>query len=128
VFTPPPPSMLIDAYQTTQCHTSEDSILQRILLKFICIFMLKGSQESSVIVVTGYRLESPGLIPSSARIFSTPQHADWLWGPPSLLPSGYWGSFLRGKAARMWSLPLMSISRRHQECLHSHMSSWSGGK
>jgi hypothetical protein len=48
---------------------------------------------------------SPYLIPyrriSSGRgkIFSFPQCADWLWGPPSLIFNGYWASFSGGKAA-----------------------------
>jgi hypothetical protein len=31
----------------------------------------------------GYGMDGPGLIPGSARFFSSPQHADRLWGPPS---------------------------------------------
>jgi hypothetical protein len=25
------------------------------------------------------------------RVFSSPQHPDWLWGPPSLVANGYQG-------------------------------------
>jgi len=31
-------------------------------------------------------------------IFLFATASDWLWGPPSHLYNGYWGSFLRGKA------------------------------
>jgi len=32
-----------------------------------------------------------------------------LWGPPSLLPIGYSGLFLRGNATGSWSWPLICI-------------------
>jgi hypothetical protein len=47
-------------------------------------------------IVTGYGLDSPGSIPSMARLLSSPQHPDWLWGPPSLLSNRYWGQCSRG--------------------------------
>jgi hypothetical protein len=37
---------------------------------------------------TVYGLDSPGLIPSSAKFFSS-QHSDQIWGPPSLLSNGH---------------------------------------
>jgi hypothetical protein len=52
------------------------------------------SQDSSISVVTGYRLVSQGLIPGRGKTFlSSPQHPDWLWGPHSLLTNGYLGQF-----------------------------------
>jgi hypothetical protein len=47
------------------------------------------SLDSSVGIATGYGLDSPGSIPGMARCFSSPQCPDQLWGPPSLLPTGY---------------------------------------
>jgi hypothetical protein len=38
--------------------------------------------------------------------FSYPKSPDRLWGPLSLLPNAYRGSFPEGKAARAWSWPL----------------------
>jgi hypothetical protein len=63
---------------------------------------------SSVGIAMGYRMDGLDLNPSSARFFSSPQHPDQLWGPPSLLFNGC-------KAARAWSWPLTSISCQDQE-------------
>jgi hypothetical protein len=57
-----------------------------------------------------------GSIPRrDTRFSSIPHHPEWLWGPPSLVPNGYWGSFPRDKAAGAWSWPHMSIWCRSQE-------------
>jgi hypothetical protein len=53
----------------------------------------EGSRDSSVAIVTGYGLDSPGSIPGSARFFSSPQR---LWGPPSLLFNEYRGALSSG--------------------------------
>jgi hypothetical protein len=45
-------------------------------------------RESSVGIVMGYGLDVDS---QQAKIFSFPQCLDWIWGPPSLLSSGYWG-------------------------------------
>jgi len=49
--------------------------------------------EAQSVTVTSYRLDNQGWIPSRGRegIVSSPLHADWSWGLPSLLPNGYWG-------------------------------------
>jgi hypothetical protein len=49
------------------------------------------SRDSSVGIVMGYRLDTPGSIPGSARFFFFPQCPDRPWGPPSLLSNGYQG-------------------------------------
>jgi hypothetical protein len=64
------------------------------------------SQDSSVSIVMGYGLASPGLIfGRGKRFFSIPQCPDWLWGPtqPPLQ------CVLGGKVAKSWSWPLISI-------------------
>jgi hypothetical protein len=74
------------------------------------IIGLYESQDSSVGIVTANGLDGQGSIPSRRkRFFSTPQHPDQLWAPPSLSPMGTRGSLLGGKAARAWSQPLTSI-------------------
>jgi hypothetical protein len=58
------------------------------------------SRDSSVGIATDYELDGPGSIPpGSAKLSSSPQRPDRLWGPPSLLSNGYRGTFLWGKAA-----------------------------
>jgi hypothetical protein len=55
-----------------------------------------GSRDSAVSIVTGYGLDDRGVgvrIPVGSRIFSSPQHPEWLWDPPSLLSNGYQGLF-----------------------------------
>jgi hypothetical protein len=41
--------------------------------------------------------EVPGLNLEPSKVFSTPQRPDRLWGPPSLMSSGYRGYFARAK-------------------------------
>jgi hypothetical protein len=58
------------------------------------------SQDSSVCIGTGYGLEGWDSIPETGvRIFSTLQHPDQYWSPPSLISNGYRRLFLGGKAA-----------------------------
>jgi hypothetical protein len=57
------------------------------------------SRDSVVGIVTGYRLDDQGVgvrVPVGSRIFSSPSHPDWLWGPSKLPFNGYWGLFPRG--------------------------------
>jgi len=44
------------------------------------------------------------------RFFSSSKHPDQLWGPPSLLFSGYQGSFSGGKVVEVCSWLLTSTS------------------
>jgi hypothetical protein len=54
---------------------------------------------SSVSVVSVYRLGDRGSIPGSDKgFFLWLLYPDKLWGPPSLVSNGYWGSFPEGKA------------------------------
>jgi hypothetical protein len=52
-----------------------------LLLSYLAI------QEARIVgIATGYRLDGWGSIPArDKRVFSSPQHPDRLWGPPSLL-------------------------------------------
>ena len=50
------------------------------------------------------------------RFFSFTNCPDWLWGPPILLFSGYWGSFLRVKGSgRDVDRPLSSNAKVKNE-------------
>jgi hypothetical protein len=59
-------------------------------------------RQHSVGVAAGYELDDRGFrirVPIGSRIFSSPRRPHLLWGPPSLLFSGYRSSFPEGKAA-----------------------------
>jgi len=56
-----------------------------------------------------FRLEDRGLVPGRDGDLFSSQSPGRLWGPPSLLPNGYWGSFPGSKVAGVWSWPLTSI-------------------
>jgi hypothetical protein len=65
----------------------------------------------TISIVIGYGLDNRGVgvrVPVEARIFSSPCHPNGLWGSLSLLFNVYWGSFLRGKVAGVWSWLLTS--------------------
>jgi hypothetical protein len=58
---------------------------------------MRESWDIAVDVATGCGLDDRGVgvpVPVGSRIFTSPRRPYRLWGPPSLLSSGYWGSFL----------------------------------
>jgi hypothetical protein len=71
----------------------------QILLLYIMSYV---SRDSVVGRATGYGLNDREVGVRSlveARIFSSPNHPDRIWDPPSFLSNGYRGSFAGGKAA-----------------------------
>jgi hypothetical protein len=86
--------------------------------------LLTCSWDSSVGIVTGYGLDSPGLIPGSARFFSSPQHPYQLWGSPSLLSNGYWGLLLQGREADHSPSYSAEVKNGGPIPPLPHMSSW----
>jgi hypothetical protein len=64
--------------------------------KLRLIIQFNNSVCTSVSIVSDYRLDDRGSIPGRQRNF--PRRPDQLLGSPSLLSSGYWGSFPGGKA------------------------------
>jgi hypothetical protein len=69
------------------------------------VFNARRSRDSSIGIATAYRLE--GRDPISGRFkrfFSSSQHPDCLWIPPSLLFSGYRGFFHREKYGQVVNL------------------------
>jgi hypothetical protein len=78
-------------------HSASDNEVTDIFLLFCtCKF---ESQDTAVGIATGYWLDDQGAgvqVPVGARIFISPCHPDWLWGPPNLLPNGYQELFPRG--------------------------------
>jgi hypothetical protein len=102
------------------------ALLLRILHSyFLCILSTIStwlSQDTSVYLVTYYRLDVPGTTPGRDKIFLS-SVASRLWGPPSLLSNGYQGLFPRGlkdQGVRLSThLRLMPRSRMVELYLHS---------
>jgi hypothetical protein len=69
---------------------------------FIILYIL-----SIASIVTGYGLDSQGLIPRRVmRISTSPQSPEWFWGSPRpSYPMGTGASFLGGNGAGAWSWP-----------------------
>jgi hypothetical protein len=66
--------------------------LPLLLLLMMMIHASLGSWDSAVSIASGYCLDKWGVgvrVPIGSRIFFSPHHPDWLWGPPSLLSNGY---------------------------------------
>jgi hypothetical protein len=82
------------------------------------------SRDSSVGIATGYGLNSRGVevrVPVGARIFSSPRRSDRIWDPPTLLPNGYWGPFLRGLNGRRVKLSThLQLMPRSRKCRSIH--------
>jgi hypothetical protein len=64
-------------------------------LELIQLFLINSwSWDSSVSIVTDYRLDGRSSVPGRGeRFFPSPQHPDQLWGPSYLLFNGYRGLF-----------------------------------
>jgi hypothetical protein len=79
--------------QTASIKTNLNSIKNKVFT--ICSFTFY-TERSAVGIATGYGLdyrEVGVLVPVGSRIFTSLYRLERLWGPPSLLFNGYWGSF-----------------------------------
>jgi hypothetical protein len=59
------------------------------------LFIFRTCRDSTVGIATSYWLDDRGVrgrVPVESRIFTSPCHPDWLWGPPNL-SDGYRGLF-----------------------------------
>jgi len=72
----------------------------------IIYYRRNGRRDNSVSVATRLRAGDPGFVPGRCWHFFQLATAS-LWGAPSLLSNGYWGT--GSKATGAWSWPLTSI-------------------
>jgi hypothetical protein len=66
-------------------------IKNQLNLSYMYLDMFR-SQDSVVGMATGYGMDDRGVgvqVPVGSRIFSSPHHPSWLWGPLNLLSNGY---------------------------------------
>jgi hypothetical protein len=57
-------------------------------IAFEIFYSVLKRRGSAVSIVTGYGMNDGRVgfrVPTVSRIFTTPYHPDWLWGPPNLL-------------------------------------------
>jgi hypothetical protein len=92
-------------------------------LQFEFQWLFGWSRDSSAGTVTGYGLDDLGLVPGSARFFSSPECPDQSCGPSSLLSNGYRVLYPRGYSGRgvklTTHLHLVPRSRKLQRNFHS---------
>jgi hypothetical protein len=83
----------------------------------------------SVGIARGYLLDHQGAISGRVRNFSLFQCSGRLWGPPSLLSNGYWGTLyprVKGLECEADHSPPSSAKGKNGEAMHllSYTSSW----
>jgi hypothetical protein len=83
---------------STDLASRENSWLWWLIMAFGNVesltLMLRGSQDSAVVIATGYRLDGRGVgvrVLAGPRFFSSPRCPDRLWGSPSFLSNWYRG-------------------------------------
>jgi ribonuclease BN (tRNA processing enzyme) len=99
-------------------HNMHDNLQKKKYNSFVYIFynpciVICMRWCSIVSVATGYRLDiiKVGVqVPVGSRIFISPCHADWFWGPPNLLLNVYLGLFTQSKETSVWSPSLTSTT------------------
>jgi hypothetical protein len=76
------------------------------------------NQDSSVDIVTRLQAkQTGGWIPNKGkRSFSSPNRPDWIWGPPSLLCNGYWGSSRRYSGGGVKLTTYLHLASRLRMC------------
>jgi hypothetical protein len=110
----PVPTHEISQHPSEHPRVSLFICLKRGIKKFLSGQSVSIIRSSSVSIVTRLLAERPVFDSRQWQwrdLFSSPLHPDWLWGPPSLLCSGYQSFYLVGKVAGAWSWPLHLVQR-----------------